>query len=148
MIFSRLSPAIPVMLGYVPVGFAYGMLAANAGLTTLETLLMSVLVFAGSAQLMAVGMFAQGINPLSIIATTFIVNLRHLLMSASLSTYHGGLARRRSGGFCYELTDETFAVHNLRFERGETAPLRSHRDQLGVPGFLDAGHPPWAAAGS
>lgn len=119
---SALSPALPVMMGYLPVGFAYGVLASNAGLSLVQTVLMSVLVFAGSAQLIAVTFFAQGLYPTALILTTFIVNLRHLLMSASLSPFMRGWKKREVAGFCYELTDETFAVHSLRFARGETTP--------------------------
>lgn len=116
-----LSTALPVVMGYLPVGFAYGVLAANAGLTLIETMLMSLFVFAGSAQLIAVGFIAQGINPLSIVLTTLIVNLRHLLMSASLSTHMKEWSRNEVAGFCFELTDETFAVHSLRFKKEETS---------------------------
>ncbi len=118
-----LTPALPVVMGYLPVGFAYGVLGVNAGISTLNTILMSLIVFAGSAQLMATGFFAQGLNPFSIIITTFIVNLRHLLMSASLSTHMKEWKKIEVAGFCYELTDETFAVHSLRFNSGDTEAL-------------------------
>jgi 4-azaleucine resistance transporter AzlC len=108
-------------MGYLPIGFAFGVLAINGGLTWLETLTMSVIVYAGSAQLMAVSLFANGINPFSIVATTFIVNLRHLLFSASLSPYMTEWKKGEVAAFSAELTDETFGVHSLRFERGETA---------------------------
>lgn len=118
-----LTPALPVVLGYIPVGFAYGVLGVNAGISTLNTILMSIMVFAGSAQLMATGFFAQGLNPFSIIITTFIVNLRHMLMSASLSSHMKEWKKIEVAGFCYELTDETFAVHSLRFSEGDTSAL-------------------------
>jgi 4-azaleucine resistance transporter AzlC len=120
-ILQALSPALPVVLGYLPIGFAYGVLAINAGLTPFETIAMSIVVYAGSAQLMAVSLFQAGINPFSIIATTFIVNLRHLLMSASLAPYLEHWQKSEVAAFCYELTDESFGVHSLRFERGENA---------------------------
>lgn len=119
---SAISPALPVVMGYLPIGFAYGVLAINAGLNVFETVAMSVAVYAGSAQLMAVSLIAQGINPFSIIATTFIVNLRHLLMSASLSPHMESWKKSQVAAFCFELTDESFGVHSLRFERGETDP--------------------------
>jgi 4-azaleucine resistance transporter AzlC len=78
---------------------------------------MSVIVFAGSAQLISVGLFAAGVSPLSIIATTFVVNLRHLLMSAALSPHLAGWRKSELAAFAYEITDETFAVHSLRFNR-------------------------------
>jgi 4-azaleucine resistance transporter AzlC len=118
-----LTPALPVIMGYIPVGFAYGVLGVNAGISTLNTILMSIIVFAGSAQLMATGFFAQGLNPFSIIITTFIVNLRHLLMSASLSTHMKNWKKIEVAGFCFELTDETFAVHSMRFNNGDNSAL-------------------------
>ncbi|NMC45588.1 MAG: AzlC family ABC transporter permease, partial [Chloroflexi bacterium] len=72
-ILQGMEMALPVVLGYLTVGFAYGMLARNAGLSLLESGLMSLIVYAGSAQLISVGLFAAGVPPLSIILTTFIV---------------------------------------------------------------------------
>lgn len=117
--FRSISPAIPVMMGYLPIGFAYGVLAVNGGLTIFQTVLMSIIVYAGSSQLIAAGLFAQAINPFSIIATTFIVNLRHMLMSAALAPHLKHWRSREVVAFCFELTDESFGIHSLRFERGE-----------------------------
>lgn len=117
-----ISSAMPVVLGYLPIGFAYGVLAINAGLSTFQIVLMSIIVYAGSAQLIAVSLFAQSIQPLSIIATTFIVNLRHMLMSAALAPSLRDWKSYQVGVFSYELTDESFGVHSLRFDRGENQP--------------------------
>lgn len=106
--------AMPIALGYIPVGFAYGVLAQKAGLSAFNTILMSIIVYAGSAQLIVVGLIAAGISPLSIIVTTFIVNLRHMLMSAALSPHLQDWKRPELAGFAYELTDETFAIHSAR----------------------------------
>ncbi|HEY9078091.1 MAG TPA: AzlC family ABC transporter permease [Anaerolineaceae bacterium] len=119
----QLSPAIPVVMGYLPVGFAYGVLAANAGLSVFMAVLMSLMVYAGSSQLMAVSMIGQGIHPLSIILTTLVVNLRHMLMSASLAPHLRKWRRLQVIAFCFELTDETFAVHSLRFEQEGAAAV-------------------------
>ena len=110
--------AFPIVLGYIPVGFAYGVLAHKAGLSTFNILLMSTIVFAGSAQLIAVGLISAGVTPLSIILTTFIVNLRHLLFSAALSQHIGQWRKIELAGFAFELTDETFAIHSTRFDQG------------------------------
>jgi 4-azaleucine resistance transporter AzlC len=119
---SALRQTLPIILGYVPVGFAYGVLAQKSGLSGLNTLLMSVLVYAGSAQLIAVGLFAAGAAPLAIVATTFVVNLRHLLMSAALAPYLRGWSRTRLALFSYQMTDETFALHAGRFAKSRTGP--------------------------
>lgn len=119
---NTLSITMPVVLGYLPIGFAYGVLAINAGLSIFQTVLMSIIVYAGSAQLIAVSLFAQLIHPLSIIATTFIVNLRHMLMSAALAPNMRNWKSRQVSLFSFELTDESFGVHSLRFDRGENQP--------------------------
>ena len=104
--------ALPIVLGYVPIGFAYGVLAGKSGISDANTLLMSLLVFAGSAQFIAVGLFASGTGPAAVILTTFVVNLRHMLMAASLAPYLSGWKKRHLAWFSFELTDETFALHS------------------------------------
>jgi len=104
--------ALPIVFGYVPIGFAYGVLAGKSGLSESNTLLMSLIVFAGSAQFIAVGLFASGTGPAAVILTTFVVNLRHMLMAASLAPYLSGWKKRYLAFFSYELTDETFALHS------------------------------------
>ena len=78
---SGLKAGLPVLFGFVPVGIAYAVLASQAGFSPLETMLMSMTVFAGASQIMAVGMYAQGAGIVAIAITTFILNLRHLIMS-------------------------------------------------------------------
>ena len=104
--------ALPIVLGYVPIGFAYGVLAGKSGLSETNTLLMSLIVFAGSAQFIAVGLFASGTGPAAVILTTFVVNLRHMLMAASLAPYLSAWKKRYLAFFSYQLTDETFALHS------------------------------------
>lgn len=116
---SALRLAAPVVMGYVPVGAAFGVLAHKTGLSMLNTVLMSLMVYAGSAQLIAVAMFAAGMSPLSIVATTFVVNLRHLLMTASLSPYLKSWKKWQLGLFAYGVTDESFALHSARYGRGD-----------------------------
>jgi 4-azaleucine resistance transporter AzlC len=111
----------PIVFGYIPIGFAFGVLAQKAGISTANALLMSLLVFAGSAQLISVGLFARGVSPLSIVITTLAVNLRHMLMSAAMSPYLKGWRRLEIAAFTYELTDETFAIHAARFASGVPA---------------------------
>ncbi|NSW53389.1 MAG: AzlC family ABC transporter permease [Anaerolineae bacterium] len=118
---AGITRAVPVMLGYVTVGFAYGVLAQDAGLSLFNGVLMSLAVYAGSAQLIGAGMFAMAAHPLSIILTTFIVNLRHLLMSAAIAPRLRDAAvpwtRAEITLFGLELTDETFALHASTFAR-------------------------------
>lgn len=112
--------ALPIVMGYVPVGAAFGVLAHKTGLSLFNTVLMSTIVFAGSAQLIAVAMLAAGMSPLSIVATTFVVNLRHLLMTAALSPHLRAWRKWQLALFAYEVTDESFALHSARFARGDS----------------------------
>ena len=79
---------------------------------------MSLLVYAGSSQLIAVGLFASGVPALSVILTTFVVNMRHVLLSAALSPFLKEWRKREIAAFAYELTDESFAIHSVRFASG------------------------------
>ena len=110
-----LTQVLPIVLGYIPIGFAYGVLAQEAGLSPRNTVLMSLLVYAGASQFIATGLFASGISPLSIVLTTFVANLRHLLMSASLAPHVRRWRKPLLAAFAYQVTDETFAVHAARF---------------------------------
>jgi 4-azaleucine resistance transporter AzlC len=116
------SRALPITLGYLPIGFAYGVLAQKAGLSAFNTLAMSVFVYAGSSQLIAVGLFAGGAAPLSIILTTFVVNLRHMLMASALAPYLSRWRVPALSAFAYEITDETFALHAVEFPRSASMP--------------------------
>ena len=109
----------PVCLGYIPIGIAFGVLAQKAGLSPLETGFMSLMVFAGSSQFIAVSMLSAGAGAVSIIATTFVVNLRHLLMSSSLSVFLGHSGRKKLFAFAYGITDESFAVNISKFKKGD-----------------------------
>jgi len=110
--------AWPICLGYFPVGLALGVLARQAGIPVWAVGLMSVLVFAGSAQFIAVAMLASGASILPIILTTFVVNLRHVLMSSALAIFLHGVNRWFLNLFAYGITDESFAVNMTRFRGG------------------------------
>lgn len=102
--------SLPIVLGYFPLGFAFGMMGREAGLTVLDIVLMSTLVFAGAAQFIAVGLIGAGVDAGTILATTFLVNIRHLLMSTALQPYLKGISRTTLGLVAFQITDETFVV--------------------------------------
>jgi 4-azaleucine resistance transporter AzlC len=100
---------LPLLLGVVPFGLAYALSARSAGLSLGATQLMSVAVFAGSAQFTAVGLLAAGAGPGTLLATTLFLNARHVLYGLSLGR---GLRAGRGGRWlaAYFLTDEAFGV--------------------------------------
>lgn len=112
MVLRRgLITAWPICLGYIPIGMALGVLGQKVGLHPLAIGFMSLIVFAGSSQFIAVSMIGSGMPALTIVIATFIVNLRHLLMSSALAI---PLRERRRGLltlFAYGVTDESFAVN-------------------------------------
>lgn len=110
--------AWPICLGYIPIGLALGVLAQKAGIQPLEIGFMSVIVFAGSSQFIAVSMLSAGAAPAAVIMTAFMVNLRHLLMSSSLSVFLTGAHRAKLSLLAYGITDESFAINHTRFAGG------------------------------
>lgn len=116
--YAGIIAAIPIVIGYLPIGFAFGVIANKANISIANILGMSLLVYAGSSQLIAVGMIAAEGTPMGVVFTTFIVNLRHLLMSAALSPYLKNWRKSRLALFAFQLTDESFALHSARFSSG------------------------------
>ena len=114
--------AWPICIGYIPLGLAFGILAQKAGFDLLDVGIMSAIVFAGSSQFIAVSMLGAGAAPLSIVLTTFAVNLRHILMSSALSVHLNGVSRWFLSLFAYGVTDESFAVNIFRFREGGWHP--------------------------
>ncbi|WP_188499157.1 AzlC family ABC transporter permease [Pullulanibacillus pueri] len=107
---------IPIAIGYIPIALTFGLIAKTTGLTFSETIGMSLFVYAGASQFMALQMFAAGTSGLEIILATFIINIRHFLMTASLSEkiYERSLMKRAL--VAYGVTDETFSVASLQKE--------------------------------
>lgn len=116
---SGLRAGLPVFFGFLPVGIAYAIMARQAGLTTGQTVLMSLGVFAGASQIMAVGMIEQGASLVAIILATFILNLRHLIMSTCVQEKirHEKLWMRLLAAF--GVTDESFAIMTTRDDHGK-----------------------------
>ena len=108
--------AAPLWLGVVPFGLVYAVVARDAGLSLIETQALSVLVFAGSAQFSAAGLFGSGAAALEIVSTTFLLNVRHVLYGLSLGRRILLRGWRRATA-AYFLTDEAFGVVAAREER-------------------------------
>ena len=110
---------VPTLLGYLSIGFAAGVIEATAGMSLLEIGLLSLFLYAGSAQFITAGMVMAGAPIVSIVATVFIVNLRHLLMSAALAPKFVGYSPLKNFLIGAQLTDETFGVASGRLTGGE-----------------------------
>lgn len=110
--------SIPIFLGYIPIGIVGGILLQKSGLSPFQIALMVTLVFGGSSQFIAASMISTGASVTSIVLTTFIVNLRHFLMSSNLNMYIKNKSPKFILPFCHTITDETFAVNYEKFTAG------------------------------
>lgn len=121
-LFSALGQGVrmglPVVFGYLPLGFAFGVLAVKAGIPAWGAISMSVFVLAGSGQLIAAAMIGAGTSVMAVVVANFLVNLRHILMGAALAPYLKPLPRWQRALFALEMTDEVFAVHSTAFRGG------------------------------
>ncbi|MGO4998120.1 AzlC family ABC transporter permease [Oceanisphaera sp. W20_SRM_FM3] len=106
---NTFSLTLPVMMGYLPLGAVFGVLWVDAELTWYWAPLMSILVYAGALQYLAVGMLAAGIGWLDLAVASLLVNFRHLFYGLSL--YHL-LPKGRLGRpyFIFGITDETYSL--------------------------------------
>jgi len=127
---------LPLLIGVAPFGMIYGVLALNAGLAPAPAQLMSSIVFAGSAQFIPAQLVRDAVPGLVIVLTIAIVNLRHMLYSASIAPYLQALPMRWKVLLSYLLTDEAYAVTILHYELED-------KKQNGHWFFLGAGLTLW-----
>jgi 4-azaleucine resistance transporter AzlC len=113
---------IPLIIGAIPFGLIFGTLATASGLSFVGTMAMSAIVFAGSAQFIAVGLLTAGTGWSLIVLTTFVVNLRHALYSATLAPHVTRLPQRWQVPMAFGLTDETFAITVKRYNQADASP--------------------------
>ncbi|TVQ14306.1 MAG: branched-chain amino acid ABC transporter permease [Leptolyngbya sp. DLM2.Bin27] len=113
---------VPLVVGATPFGLIFGTLAASSNLSAGAAVAMSVLVFAGSAQFVSLGLLAAGTAVPLVILTTFVVNLRHLLYAVTLMPHLQGLDPKWKLLFSFWLTDESFAVGIGRYNQPDQSP--------------------------
>ena len=131
---------LPVVLGYVGIGLAAGVVERAAGLSYAEVLLLSMVLYAGSAQFVLTSMVTLA-SPLSaIVLTVFFVNARHLLLAAALVPYMRKLPAWKNALLGLQLTDETFVVAAARFSK--QPPTRA----AWMAGLNIAAYSTWALA--
>jgi 4-azaleucine resistance transporter AzlC len=113
---------IPLLIGVFPFGMIYGALALDAGLSKLASQMMSSMVFAGSAQFITTQLVRDSAPGIVIVLTIAVVNLRHILYSASLAPYLASLSTRWKILLSYLLTDEAYAPTILQYEKDGVQP--------------------------
>lgn len=108
----------PILLGYLPVGMAFGILATTEGLTPLQAITCSATALAGAGQFIGLSLMTAGEGVLGVLIATSVVNLRYVLFGASLSTHMGDIPRAGQAALAYSVTDETFAVNTDDLRQG------------------------------
>lgn len=131
---------VPVVLGYFGIGLAAGVVERAAGLSIAEVLLLSTVLYAGSAQFVLTSMVALASPASAIVLTVFFVNLRHLLLAAALAPYFRALPAWKNFLLGLQLTDETFVVAAARFTK--QPPVGA----AWMAGLNMAAYATWAAA--
>lgn len=108
---------VPLLIGVFPFGMIYGALALNAGLSNTASQLMSSILFAGSSQFVTTQLVHDNAPALVIILTIAVVNLRHMLYSASLAPHLKDLSLQWKALLSYLLTDEAYAPSIINYEK-------------------------------
>ncbi|GLI55201.1 autotransporter [Propionigenium maris DSM 9537] len=101
---------VPIALGYIPIAMTFGVLSKTAGVTLGESFLFSSMVYAGASQFMAINMIMLGSGFLQIVIATLLLNLRHFLMSASLSQRMDIKGSKLLPFISFGVTDEAFSM--------------------------------------
>ena len=103
---SGVKAELPLMIGVIPFGMIYGILAIAAGLPAVVAQSMSFIIFAGSSQFVSAQLFGLGVPGIINIFTVWVINLRHALYGASVAPYLEKLPTRWKLALAYLLTDE------------------------------------------
>lgn len=111
---------LPLALSVAAYGLAFGVIARQAGLSWIETLLMSAFVNAGGSQFVAMGLWSAPLPIATIIFTTFIVNLRHVLMGAALRPYLSKLPPWKRYSLAFFIADESWALTMSELVSGQS----------------------------
>ena len=121
--FRGLLDEAPLMVGVMPFGLIFGALGTEAGLTPVQIMAMSIIIFGGASQVIFLQLYVTGANPLLVSGTVSVINLRHTLYSASIAMYFRHLSLRWKVLLSYLLTDEAFAVTMRRYESQPPNPV-------------------------
>lgn len=113
---------MPIFLGYLPVGLAFGIVAKTAGFTVLQAVACSALALAGAGQFVGASLVQSGAGLASILVTNAVINLRYLLFGATIAPHLSRAPLWRQALLAQTLTDETFAVNVVDLRAGRGTP--------------------------
>lgn len=131
-----LAASLPIVLGYAPIAFSFGVAATNIGLSVAQTTMMSLMVYSGAAQFMALAIIAAGASLPVAVLTLVLINLRHLIYGPTLMRAARPEAPLKMAWlWSFSLTDEVFAAALAAFRRGGERFLESYMLGLGIGAY-------------
>lgn len=138
-----------MLLGVLPFGLITGVTAVNAGVRPADATLMSALMFAGASQLGVLALLREGAAPAVMILTATLINLRHVMYSASLAPWLKPLRPLARAGMSAVMVDQVYAFSLLRYRRQpDLTPAQRRRYYFGVATPLMIGWPGSTAVGA
>ncbi|EPR39815.1 AzlC family protein [Desulfovibrio sp. X2] len=111
--------ALPLGLGVFVYGIVFGVLSRQAGLSGAQSLSMSAFVYAGASQLLALDLWGPHMSVAAVVLTTFVVNLRHVLMGAAVAPWYRSFGPGKAYGSVFLMADENWALAMSAYARGE-----------------------------
>lgn len=115
-----LAASLPIVMGYFPIAFSFGVAATQGGFTGLEAFALSLIIYAGASQFLALALLSSGAPVLVAAFTLIAMNLRHVLYGPALMREAGeGATRRHAWGWAWGLTDEVFGQALGALARGQ-----------------------------
>lgn len=124
--------SLPIVLGYFSVAISYGVIALQTGISLWHTLSMSLLIYAGASQFMAVSMIGLGASAMELVLATLVLNFRYFVLSFSLMSRLTTISQRWKAILSYWLTDETFTVSALKADETEESPSEENGAKKGL----------------
>ncbi|MDB0014234.1 AzlC family ABC transporter permease [Alphaproteobacteria bacterium] len=120
--WSGVRDEVPLIFGVAPFGLVFGVLGIESGLTPLQTIMLSSILFGGASQIVFVQLWAAGVPALIVGGSVCVINVRHVLYSASVAAYLRPLPLRWRILLGYLLTDEAYAISIKRFRHEPPGP--------------------------
>jgi predicted branched-subunit amino acid permease len=120
--WSGVRDEVPLIFGVAPFGLVFGVLGIESGLTPLQTIMLSSILFGGASQIVFVQLWAAAVPALIVGGSVCVINLRHVLYSASVAAYLRPLPLRWRILLGYLLTDEAYAISIKRFRHEPPGP--------------------------
>jgi 4-azaleucine resistance transporter AzlC len=117
---TGLVAGLPIVMGYLPIAFSFGVAATRSGFTVTEAVALSLIIYAGASQFLALALLTSGAPVLVAAFTLIAMNLRHLLYGPTLMREAGeGASRRHAWAWAWGLTDEVFGQALGALARGQ-----------------------------